>query len=119
MLETKLIKFLSEALKVSVTAQRPERLSGRAVVIERIGGTRRDRMETVTVAVQSYGDTLLQAAELNETVKEAVLDGFYSRSDVAGCRLTSDYNFSDPSTKQNRYQAIFEIDLYLSQEENQ
>ena len=35
-----------------------------------------------------------------------------SIEEIAGCHLNSDYNFSNISKKQHRYQAVFEITHY-------
>ena len=35
-----------------------------------------------------------------------------SHPEVASCRLNSDYNFTDTTKKQYRYQAVFDIVYY-------
>jgi hypothetical protein len=62
-------------------------------------------------AIQSISDSLLGAATLNEAVKLA-MDSAASLAEVCSANLNSDYNFTDTSTKQYRYQAIYDITHY-------
>lgn len=112
-IEKKLIEYLSDSLDVPVVMERDGETAP-FVLIERTGGGRSNRIETATVAFQSYGNTLLEACELNEEVKRAVygireLDGIFSAD------LNSDYNWTDSATKEYRYQALFNI--YYEMEE--
>ena len=52
-----------------------------------------------------------KTAELNEQVKDAV-DGLLSQNEIHSVRLNSDYNYTDTTTKQYRYQAVFDIGHY-------
>ena len=54
---------------------------------------------------------MLAAAELNERVK-AAMDELADIDDVSACRLNSDYNFTDTTTKHYRYQAVFDLVFY-------
>lgn len=81
-------------------------------VIEKTGGgTLEGHIGTATITIQSYGTTLYNAAELNQTLK-AALDGLAELDDVARCRLNSDYNYSDTTRRIYRYQAVFDIIHY-------
>ena len=54
---------------------------------------------------------MYNAASLNETVI-AEMDGLPALPEVASCRLNSDYNFTDTTKKQYRYQAVFDVVYY-------
>jgi hypothetical protein len=54
---------------------------------------------------------LYEAAALNERVKEAV-KGSVELDEISGVQLNSDYNFTDVSGKQYRYQALFVFTHY-------
>lgn len=84
------------------------------VLIERTGGSRKNRIEAAIFAVQSYGRTMLEACELNDAAKAAVY-AMRELDAVCGVDLSSDYNFTDTSTKEYRYQALFNI-RYLMEE---
>ena len=80
-------------------------------VVQKTGGGVERRLRNATIAVQSYAPTLAQAAELNEAVL-TVMEQMIELSDITAVRLNSDYEFSKESTKQPRYQAVFEIYYY-------
>lgn len=81
-------------------------------VIERTGGgTLEGHIGTAMVAIRSYGATLYEAAQLNQTLK-AALNGLVELNDVARCQLNSDYNYTDTTKKLYRYQAVFDIIHY-------
>ena len=81
------------------------------VIVEQTGSSRLNRITTTTVAIQSYGETLYDAMLLNEDVKEA-MEGFLELGQVARVELETDYNFTDTTTKQYRWQAIYNITHY-------
>ena len=81
-------------------------------IIQRTGGgTLEGHIGTAMVAIRSYGATLYEAAQLNQTLK-AALDGLVELNDVARCQLNSDYNYTDTTKKLYRYQAVFDIIHY-------
>lgn len=109
MIEKKIIEYLN--ISVPVYAEIPETNSGKFVVIEKTGATFENKIDSATIVIQSYADSLLDAAELNEEVKAAVFD-LISHDDIANVTLNSDYNYTDTATKRYRYQAVFEITYY-------
>lgn len=72
---------------------------------------RRSPRAAATITIQSYGTTLYNAAQLNQTLK-AALDGLVELDDVARCQLNSDYNYTDATKRLYRYQAVFDIIHY-------
>lgn len=91
--------------------EEPEKPETSYVILERVGSSRENMIETASFAVQSYGKDLLEAATLNDEVKEAMFR-LTECSDVASCRLQTDYNFTDPVTMRYRYQALFDVVHY-------
>lgn len=81
------------------------------VIVERTGGGRENWLRHATVAIQSYGETLYQAAALNEAVLAAMAD-IAARPEISACELNSDYNFTDTEKRQYRYQAVFDLEYY-------
>ena len=53
-------------------------------------------------------ETLYNAAKLNESVCE-YMEQITEDSAVMSCNLNGNYNYTDPSTKEYRYQAVFNI----------
>ena len=80
-------------------------------VVERTGGGRENWLRIATVAIQSYGASMYGAASLNEAVL-AAMEGIVARPEVSACELNSDYNYTDGTKKEYRYQAVFDLVYY-------
>lgn len=111
MIENIMRDYLIQKLDVPVFMQRPESVPESYVILEKTGSTKRNHILTATIALQSYGPRLIDAARLNEEVKAAV-EASPEMDEIGSVRLNSDYNFTNPSTKQYRYQAVFLITFY-------
>lgn len=80
------------------------------VLIEKIGGNRTDRIDLARLNIQSRSDSDLETAmNLNEEVKDAMEAFADASDDISGCHLSYDENFTNPASKQYRYQAGFNI----------
>jgi hypothetical protein len=110
MIELTVCNYLNEKLDCPVLPEKPDRPFGRMVFVERTGGRGRFLRET-TLAVQSYGTSLYEAAALNEEVIEQMM-GLVEVSEVTKVTLNSNYNYTDTTTKEYRYQAVFDIVHY-------
>lgn len=82
----------------------------RYIVLEKTSSGSVNRIRSAMIAIQSIcSDSLYAAAQTNEAVIEA-METLADQSDqVYSCRLNSDYNFTDPDTREYRYQAVFNI----------
>ena len=110
MIETILLRALKEATGVAAYMEAPKDKPERYLVLERTGGGERGaEMRSATVAVQSYGPTLLDAATLNEQVLDAMSEIQYRENTIISCVLNSSYNFTDTRTKRYRYQAVYDL----------
>ena len=103
--------YLSKKISCPVLFERPEKAKAPYVLIEKTGSGKAEHICSSTVALQSYADSLLQAMILNEQVKEA-MDTLACIDEVCRSQLNSDYNFTDPTTRQYRYQAVYDIIHY-------
>lgn len=108
MIELTVLNYLQGALSVPVYMEIPIDPPETFVVLEKIGSSRTDRLDNATIAAQSYAGSLQGAATLNEEVKTAI-DNMIELDAISACRLNSDYNFTDISTKKYRYQCIYVI----------
>lgn len=81
------------------------------VVVQKTGGGEENKLRHATIAIQSYGSSKYNAASLNETVI-AAMSGLPARPEVSSCRLNSDYDYTDTTKKQYRYQAVFDVVYY-------
>lgn len=81
------------------------------IVIEKTGSGLSNKLRSAVIAVQSYAPSLFGAADLNEQVIHTMME-ITSLDIITKISLNSDYNFTDESTKQPRYQAVFQITYY-------
>jgi len=110
MIETIICNYLSGVLDCPVKATKNDRPPGRSVFVERTGGNGRFIKHT-TVAIQSYGTSMYEAAQLNDEVIEK-LYGMVTLNEITKVSLNQNYNFTDLETKEYRYQAVFDITHY-------
>ena len=110
MIVTDLLQYLNEHLTVEAYAEAPEELTN-YVLIEQTASSRSNHIITTTIAVQSYGSSLLDAMTLNSEV-EAAMNGFLTLDNVTRVELETDYNFTNTTTKQHRWQAVYNITHY-------
>lgn len=109
MIEKAVLDYLITALNVPVYMERPAKEETSAyVVLELVGNSRSNRVFSASIAAQSYGASLYDAATLNNDVVVA-MDLFNASNDIGGCKLASSYNFTDTATKRYRYQSVFDI----------
>lgn len=112
MIELTVYNFLKTNLSTPVFMEIPKDYPSQFVVIEKTSGAQVNHINSSTIAIKSYSDSLYKAAVLNDEVVEAMLNELITESDIASVKLNSSYNFTDTSTKQYRYQAVFDIVHY-------
>lgn len=112
MIEKILHDYLSENTDVPVYLDRFQ-TDETCIVIEKTGSSRENQIDRATFAMQSYADSMYNAAALNETLKSLMMEAV-NLPEIASVDLNSDYDFTDTTTKHYRYQAVFEITYYRS-----
>lgn len=111
MIELVILNHLKDGLGVPVFMEKPTYAPSEYVLFEKTGGGRNETMPSATFAFQSYSTSLFKAAVLNEAVKNEV-DHLILLDEIRGITLNTDYNFTDTTTKQYRYQAVYDIKHY-------
>lgn len=111
MIEKIVLNHLMEKMTVPVYMEEPEEPPEAYIIIEKTGSGGKDQLKTATLAIQSYGKSMEQAAQLNEDMKEAMED-IENQNPVSRAQLNSDYNFTDTNTKRYRYQAVYDFIFY-------
>ena len=111
MIEVTVYNYLNNALSVPVYTELPKEKPQRFVVLDKIGSSKENHLSSSTIAFQSYAESKYEAALLNEEVKE-VVENMIVLDEVSKVELNSDYNFTDTTTKEYRYQAVYEIYHY-------
>lgn len=113
MIEVTILDYLKSILSVPVYMVKPkDNLPSCFYVLEKTGGAQENHINSSTFVVQSYADSMYQAASLNESVIDVMLNRLIELGDIASVKLNSDYNFTDTTTKWYRYQAVFDITHY-------
>ena len=95
----------------TVLLEQPVTKPASYIVLQKTGSGESNHIYSATVAIQSYGNSLYDAASLNERVKSA-MENITTLREICKVSLNSDYNFTDTATKQYRYQAVFDIKHY-------
>lgn len=111
MIEIVIKEYLDGHLSVPSFLERTGKMPKRFVLFEKTGSSKRNQLPSSTFAFQSYAESMYEAAKLNEEVKTAVED-LLMLDEISNVRLNSDYNFTDTTTKEYRYQAVFDINHY-------
>lgn len=111
MIERIVLEYLQEHTEVPVYLEKPERQPAQYIVIEKTGSSMDNQIDGATIAVQSYAEHLIDAIELNQEVKR-IMSRIIELDEIGGLDFNTDYNFSDPQTKQYRYQAVYFITYY-------
>lgn len=111
MIEKIILDYVSAAMPVPVRMEVPADPPDRFVVLKRSGRGRENGLYEANLIADSYAESLLEAARLNEQVK-AVLDELDSLDEISSAELATDYPASDTENKKYRYQAVYEIYHY-------
>lgn len=112
MIETIIKTYLEGKTDRPVRFERSPNMPASCIVIEKTGSSYTEQLYTATIAIQSYGDTLAEAAALNADIVGWMLDIRDEEGNIFDITLNSDYNFTDSATKRYRYQAVFVITYY-------
>lgn len=111
MIEKIILEYLQEKLNTPVYLEKPFKPPNKMVIVEKTGSSKTNLIDTATIAIQSYDESLVKTIELNEEVK-AAMEEIEALDSIGGCYLASDYNYTDTTTKQHRYQAVYNITFY-------
>lgn len=111
MIEKIILDYVSSALPVPVRMEVPADPPVRFVVLKRSGRGRENGLFSANLIADSYAESLLEAARINEQVK-AVLDELDTLDEISSSELSTDYPASDTENKKYRYQAVYEIYHY-------
>lgn len=111
MIEVTILDYMSNNLPVPVYMEFPSDPDNRFVVLRKGGSERENLMDTSTFVADSYAESLLEAAKLNEQVK-AALDSLAELDAVSSSKRGGDYPFYDTQNKRYRYQAVQNITHY-------
>lgn len=107
MIEELVIQYLNSVMDVPAYGEVPDFVTDADtyIVVDKSGSQRENRVDSAVVITYSYAPTKFEAAELNEAVKEALLN-IDSLDAISAVRLNSDGNATDTSIRNYRYQCV-------------
>lgn len=108
MIETIVSDYLNDQLSVPAFMEMPKEKPKRFVLVEKTGSSSENFINSATIAIKSHAESLYEAAALNEKVKEA-MSNIITLNSVSSAKLNSDYNYTDTTKKQYRYQAVYDL----------
>lgn len=108
MIEKTVLEYLNMALSVPAYMEMPENAPERYILVEKTYSSVENYVYSATLAIQSYAESMYEAASLNEAVKKA-MDGIIILDTVSKSQLNTDYNFTDITKKKYRYQAVYDL----------
>lgn len=113
MIEPYLLYFIATKTGLNVFAEEPQDSYQYTdyVVIEKTASRTVNTLQEATIAIQSYGRSLYDAMTNSAKVREAMATLSHEQ-EIGGVYIESEYNFTDPTTKRYRYQAVYRIYYY-------
>lgn len=111
MVELLVKQLIEQKASVPVFLERQVNEPAEFFLIEKIGSSKTNHLESSTFAIQSYAQSLYQAARLNTEIKN-IIESMIENHNIVSINLNSDYNYTDTETKKYRYQAVYEIKHY-------
>lgn len=111
MIELIVMEFIEQRLNVPVRLEYPEDPPESFVILKRESNPRENQLDSAMIVADSYGKSLLEAAQLNEEVK-AAMDDLVTLSAVCSSTRSGDYPAFDIKNKKHRYQAVQNITHY-------
>ena len=113
MIEKVLYDYLTTKLEnvAPVYMMRPETPPSKYVLIMRTGGSETEHLYSSTIALQSIAPTLYETVVLDDVVR-GYMDDAIELDEISVARLTNCYDYTNPATKQPRYQSIYEVIHY-------
>jgi len=111
MIEIIVLNYLNKNLSVPAYTEKPSNAPHRYVLIDKTGSGESNHLPNATIAFQSYAESLYQAALLNKELKDT-MKSIIELDEIRGITLNGDYNFTDTTTKEYRYQAVYDIRYY-------
>ena len=111
MIEIIVLNYLKGVLNVPVYTENQSEMPSKYVFFEKTDGSQENYISTATIAIQSYGSTLYEAALLNEEVKRVMSD-IITLDSISKSKLNGESNNTDTAKKQYRYQAVYDLVFY-------
>lgn len=112
MIEKLLIAYLNNEMDVPVYAEKPIKdIPSQYIVLRLIDSGIVNKINAATVSFESYAESLLQAAELNDKLQEKLFDAI-TLDEISSSTLGGSSRNIDIQTKAYCYESIFNFYYY-------
>ena len=109
MIEKIILDYLLREVSLPVYMETLEKIPEEYILIEKAGSSRENFITKALITIKSISSvSLYRAATINDEVIK-IMDQMISLPNISRSELNSDYNFTDTTTKQYRYQAVYDI----------
>lgn len=109
MIEKIILDYLSKELSLPVYMETPEKIPEEYILVEKVGGSIENFISKALITIKSISSvSLYRAATINDEVIKK-MNQMISLPNISRSERNSDYNFTDTTTKQYRYQAVYDI----------
>lgn len=112
MIEKILIAYLNNVMNVPVYAEKPIKdIPSQYIVLRQIDGGMINKINAATISFESYAESLVQAAELNDELQEKLFDVIIL-DEISSSTLGGSSRSIDIQTKSYCYESIFNFYFY-------
>lgn len=111
MIEETIYDYLKTRANEPCYLMRPKTVPDKYVLIEKTGSGIAEHLTQSTFAFQSYAPTLKEAADISAEIKSLII-GLVDRGDISKVSIQNEYNFTNTTTKEPRYQLVVEFIHY-------
>ena len=105
-------RYIADHSGYPAWTERPKEPPARYYIIDKSGGNCRNFIHYSLFVVQSYAETMADAAQMNERLIEIMTKGLIAENEISSVSVNSNYDYTDTDAKQYRYQAVFDIIHY-------
>ena len=103
----KIVKdYLKKTLGIPVLMEKPKEQINEYVLVIKTGSSKTNFINSATIALQSYAESMSKASALNERVKQA-MDNMIVLDEISKSKLNTDYPFTDTQTKKSK--SVFKV----------
>lgn len=110
-IEKFIIEKLNQKLGIPAYGEVPKDIKYPFLVVSKTGGNDKNHIRNHSIIVQSYDKSQLKAAELSNSVIDAMYE-CEAYDEICSVSLEGDYPFNDTTNKRYRYQAVFQVYYY-------
>lgn len=115
-MKERIINLLNSQLDIKAYGEQPAQPPKEYFVVEQVGSFENGLLCDQTFSIRSNAETLYRAGQLNSILKNTLRKARKLDSRIVNVEITNDYEDTDYTTKQYRYNAFFRV-YYIRKEQ--